>query len=379
MDKRAFLKSGLAVLGCAACGLNHRQVSALSLDRELPAAANGLWKWSREAYHYRITDRGVQCTNCPNECTLKRKETSKCRNRINIGDKLYSIAYGNPCAVHIDPIEKKPFFHFFPTSQAFSIATAGCNFSCLNCQNWEISQKSPKETSNYDLMPAKVVDECLKKKCRIIAYTYAEPTVFYEYVYDTAVIARRQGLKNVYKSNGYINEKPLRMLCKYLDAANIDLKGFSENTYQKLNSGKLAPVLRTLKILQEEGVWLEITNLIVPTWTDNPDIIRSMCNWLVKNGLDDCPLHFSRFTPLYKLTQLPPTPVSILQKAREIALSEGMNYVYVGNLPGTDMENTRCPKCKKLLVIRKGFMVVTNYIVNGACKFCGQKIPGRWS
>jgi pyruvate formate lyase activating enzyme len=378
MDKRAFIKTGLATAGCIACGMNRSVLSGSNFFVEHPSGGE-LWKWSREAYHYKVTDRGVECTNCPNGCTLKRKETSKCRNRINIGDKLYSIAYGNPCAVHIDPIEKKPFFHFLPSTRAFSIATAGCNLACLNCQNWEISQKSPKETTNYDLMPAKVVAECIKNNCESIAYTYSEPTTFYEYVYDTAVIAHSKGIKNVYKSNGYINEKPIRMLSKYLDAANIDLKGFTEASYLKLNSGKLASVLRTLQVLKEEGVWLEITNLIIPTWTDDLTVIKNMCNWMVKNNLDDCPLHFSRFTPMYKLTQLPSTPVSVLQKARNIALSEGMKYVYVGNVPGTDMENTICPKCKKTVIQRKGFVVTANNLVNGTCKFCKEKIAGVWS
>jgi pyruvate formate lyase activating enzyme len=321
----------------------------------------------------------VECTNCPNACTLKRKETSKCRNRINVGDKLWSIAYGNPCAVHIDPIEKKPFMHFLPGSWAYSIATAGCNLACLNCQNWEISQKSPKETNNYDLMPDRVVEQCLKNHCESIAYTYSEPTTFYEYVYDTARIARSKGVKNVYKSNGYINEKPLRQLCKYLDAANIDLKGFSENIYLKLNSGKLAPVLRTLQVLKEEGVWLEITNLVIPSWTDNLATIRQMCNWLVKNNLSDCPLHFSRFTPLYKLTQLPSTPVSVLKQARAIALNAGMKYVYIGNIPGSDFENTLCPNCHKLLIERRGFMVYRNLMKAGKCYGCSTPIAGVWN
>lgn len=340
---------------------------------------SAIWKWSREAYHYKVTERGVECTNCPNQCVLKRMETSKCRNRINVKDKLYSIAYGNPCAVHIDPIEKKPFFHFLPSSTAFSIATAGCNFACLNCQNWEISQKSPKETENMDLMPDKVVEACIKNNCGSIAYTYSEPTVFYEYVHDTARIARASGIKNVYKSNGYINEVPLRMLCKYLDAANIDLKGFTENTYLKLNSGKLAPVLRTLQVLKEEGVWLEITNLVIPSWTDDMKTIRDMSKWLVANKMDDCPLHFSRFSPLYKLTQLPATPLLTLQKARETALNAGMKYVYVGNLPGSNLENTTCPKCGKTVVERKGFRVIQNNIISGNCRFCGERIAGVWN
>jgi pyruvate formate lyase activating enzyme len=377
MDRRKFIASGLA---SAACMLCHNEILAAGINgfMEFPPE-NPLWKWSREAYHYKVTARGVECTNCPNLCTLKRMETSKCRNRINVKDKLYSIAYGNPCAVHIDPIEKKPFFHFLPSSKAFSIATAGCNFSCLNCQNWEISQKSPTETSNLDLMPDKVVQACIDNNCESIAYTYSEPTVFYEYVHDTARIARAKGIKNVYKSNGYINEQPLRMLCKYLDGANIDLKGFTEDTYLKLNGGKLAPVLRTLQVLKDEGVWLEITNLVIPSWTDNMNTIREMCKWLVANKMSDSPIHFSRFSPLHKLTQLPDTPALTLQKARETALNAGMKYVYVGNLPGANLEDTICHKCRKTVVERKGFRVIQNNIVDGKCKFCSCLIAGVWS
>jgi pyruvate formate lyase activating enzyme len=377
MERRKFITSGLATAACLLCR-REMLMAGVSGIINLPSE-NPLWKWSREAYHYKITPRGVECTNCPNNCTLKRMETSKCRNRINVKDKLYSIAYGNPCAVHIDPIEKKPFYHVLPSSRAFSIATAGCNFACLNCQNWEISQKSPKETVNIDLMPASVVEACLKNNCESIAYTYAEPTVFYEYVYDTARLAKASGIKNLYKSNGYINEQPLRMLCKYLDAANIDLKGFTESTYLKLNAGKLAPVLRTLRVLKEEGVWLEITNLIIPSWTDDMKTIRNMCKWLVANNLDENPLHFSRFSPLHKLTQLPSTPLLTLQKARETALSEGIKYVYIGNVPGANCEDTICPKCSKNVVERKGFRVIQNNIVDGKCKFCGQKIAGVWT
>jgi pyruvate formate lyase activating enzyme len=375
MKRRDFILSGMASAGCFVCTNRLAQAAGIIMMPD----GTGLWKWSREAYHYKLNARGVLCTNCPNACSLQRSETGKCRNRINVKDKLYSIAYGNPCAVHIDPIEKKPFFHFLPSTQAFSIATAGCNFACLNCQNWEISQKSPKETQNSDLMPAAVVEACQKNACRSIAYTYSEPTVFYEYVYDTAKLARAAGIKNIYKSNGYINEQPLRMLCKYLDAANIDLKGFSESIYLKLNSGKLAPVLRTLQVLKDEGVWLEITNLVIPSWTDDLKTIAEMCKWLVNNKMDETPLHFSRFTPLYKLQQLPATPALTLKKARDTALQAGMKYVYIGNLPGSESENTICPKCSKTVIERKGFRVLKNNVVQGKCSFCGQKIAGVFS
>jgi pyruvate formate lyase activating enzyme len=379
MNKREFLKTGVLGLGGLACSVCQYQSFATATEWLFkPSTGTGLWKWSREAIHYTTTPRGVKCLNCPNECTLKRGETSKCRNRINVADKLYTIAYGNPCAVHIDPVEKKPLFHFRPGSQVFSIATAGCNLACLNCQNWDISQSGPKETKNFDLMPAQVVDECHDNHCTAIAYTYSEPTTFYEYVYDTAILAHEKGIANIYKSNGYIQGKPLRQLCRYLDAANIDLKSFSESIYLKLNSGKLQPVLDSLLLLKSEGVWLEITSLVIPGYTDDMGMIRKMCVWLVKNGLSDCPLHFSRFSPMYKLTQLPSTPVSSLELARKTAFETGMKYVFIGNVPGTDFENTICPSCKKVVVERKGFRVLDQHLKGNTCAYCGTIVAGRW-
>jgi pyruvate formate lyase activating enzyme len=227
-------------------------------------------------------------------------------------------------------------------------------------------------------MPDEVVDACLKSKCESIAYTYSEPTTFYEYAFDTAKLARDKGIKNVWKSSGYINEIPLRKLCKVIDAANIDLKSFDGEIYYKLNGARLDPVLKTLKIFKEEGVWLEITNLVIPSWTDNLDMIKKMCDWLHKNNLSDSPLHFSRFSPLYKLDQLPPTPVSTLDKAREIAMTCGIKYVYIGNVPAHSAENTYCAKCHKMIIERRGFTILSNFIQNNKCKYCGEKIPGVW-
>jgi pyruvate formate lyase activating enzyme len=291
---------------------------------------------------------------------------------------MYTIAYGNPCAVHVDPIEKKPLYHFLPTTRAFSIAAAGCNFRCLNCQNWEISQSSPYDTVNDDLMPADVVEQAVRNSCASIAYTYSEPTTFFEYAYDTAKLARGRGIKNVWKSNGYIQEKPLRDLSKYLDAANIDLKSFDESLYARLSRGSLAPVLRTLKVLKEEGVWLEITCLLIPEWTDDLDMVKRMSEWLATNGLADCPVHFTRFMPLYKLTQLPLTPVATLEKAHEIALKAGLRYPYVGNVPGHSAENSYCHSCGKMIMERRGFGILQNHIRAGACEYCRTRIPGIW-
>jgi pyruvate formate lyase activating enzyme len=373
----------LCGLGLGGCALGFSRMGASLVRGEECEPAPVPWdapgKWSKEALFYEKHGEAVHCQKCPHGCVLRAGQAGICRNRVNYGGNLYSIAYGNPCAVHIDPIEKKPFFHFLPTTRAFSIAAAGCNLRCLNCQNWEISQVSPLESDNLDMMPESVVDQCLGNRCESIAYTYSEPTTFYEYTLDTAAAARKRGIRNVLKSSGYINEAPLRKLCGVLDAANIDLKSFDDKVYRELNGAQLAPVLRSLKVLKEEGVWLEITNLVIPTWTDDLNMIRRMCDWLCGNGLADTPIHFSRFTPLYKLTQLPSTPVATLDRAMEIARKSGLRYVYVGNVPGHRGENTFCHKCGKLLIERRGFVVVTNEIRTGRCGYCQEKIPGIWT
>ena len=368
-NKRQFIKNSLLYAG----GMFIAGKSAFSGTVRKPE------NHRKEAMYQAPSPKGIRCLICPNECSIREGMTGDCRNRKNIGGKLYSIAYGNPCAVHVDPVEKKPLLHFLPQSYSFSIATAGCNLACLNCQNWTISQSGPTETRNQDLMPEEVVKQAIAENCRSISYTYSEPVTFYEYTYDTSRLARAKGIKNVLVSAGYINEQPLREMARYIDAANIDLKSFSNDIYIKLNGGTLEPVLSTLRILKEMKVWLEITNLVIPGWTDDPAMIRRMCDWLVKNGFSDYPLHFSRFHPQYKLTQVPATPVAVLEKARSAAMKAGMNFVYIGNVANTDAENTYCPSCKKLIVERKGFRILRNSIVTGKCGYCGYSIPGKWN
>lgn len=382
ITKRDFLRYSVGLMGAAALGMKNLSVMAntfIHMKTTLHSPDGALGKYSKESPYYMVVPRGVKCQICPNHCLLREGQDSICRTHTVKENKLFTIAYGNPCSVHVDPIEKKPLFHFLPTSQSFSIATAGCNLACLNCQNWEISQESPRNTRNEELFPAQVVSKAVDHRCKSIAYTYAEPIAFYEYTYDTARLARSRGIKNLMISNGYINERPMRDLAKYIDAANINLKSFSDEVYSRLNGGSLQAVLRTLKILKEEGVWLEITNLIVPGWTDKPDMIKAMCDWLYNQGFSDSPLHFSRFFPLYKLTSLPFTPLSILEKAREIALKSGMNYVYIGNVPGSPAENTYCPACNKVVLERKGFTILKNNLKSGKCGFCGTKIAGVWA
>jgi pyruvate formate lyase activating enzyme len=380
LSKREFLRLMCAGAGGCLLGLDGLRAT---LDS---AAATGetmqqeeLWKWSKKALFCVETEGGMKCLKCPHGCVLAPGATGRCRNRVNHGGTVYSIAYGNPCAVHIDPIEKKPFFHVLPSTRAFSIAAAGCNLRCLNCQNWEISQVSPRETRNVDLMPDRVVEEAARNECASIAYTYSEPVTFYEYAYDTAIRAKERKIRNLWKSAGYINEQPLRNLCRVIDAANIDLKGFDDGVYRRLNSARLEPVLRALKVFREEGVWLEITNLVVPTWTDDTDMIRRMADWLCENGMRDCPLHFSRFMPLYRLAHLPVTPVSTLEDARDIALKAGMRYVYIGNVPTHNAENTWCHACGALLIQRRGYTILKNNLQDGTCGSCGEVIPGVWA
>jgi len=371
ITKRQFIKRCTAISAGMVCFRLPDMSEGLIPDEEQV--------FRKEAMFQEETARGIMCRICPNECVLKEGELSKCNNRKVIKSKLYTLAYGNPCSVNVDPIEKKPLYHFLPGSRAFSIATAGCNLVCLNCQNWTISQTSPDKTRNYTLPPQKVVSECISKDCRSIAYTYSEPVTFYEYAYDTASIARKEGIKNVFKSNGYIYPEPLEKLCSVIDAANIDLKAFSNTTYLKLSGGKLQPVLDSLKIYRDKGVWLEITNLIVPGWTDNMDEIRKMCRWLCDNGFKNVPVHFSRFHPTYKLEQLPPTPVEVLNNAVKIASEEGLKYIYTGNVPGHEMSDTRCPVCKTVLIVRQGYRIASNNMPGGKCAKCGTSIDGIWS
>jgi pyruvate formate lyase activating enzyme len=369
--KRDFLKKCLAFSAGMVC--MPYGISLADYSTDIPDIYKKIALFQEE------TARGIMCRICPNECVLKEGEISKCNNRKVYKSKLYTMAFGNPCSVNVDPVEKKPMYHFLPGSRAFSIATAGCNLVCLNCQNWSISQTSPDKTRNYDLLPEQVIEECISSKCSSIAYTYSEPTTFYEYAFETATLARKAGIKNIIKSNGYINEEPLKKLCSVIDGANIDLKAITESTYLKLSGGKLQPVLNSLKTYKEMGIWLEITNLIVPSWTDNPSEIKKMCSWLAENGFSDTPLHFSRFYPLYKLDQLPPTPVDLLTKAAEIAAEAGLKYVYTGNIPGNEMADTKCPSCKKVVVKRQGYRVLLNNITGGKCQNCGNKVDGIWS
>jgi pyruvate formate lyase activating enzyme len=412
VSRRRALQYGIAAAAALAGGgaLTWRLLQARDqLDTEIfrgdaPHAA--LWRawqergWAREALHYLKLGRNVQCQLCPNHCVLQPGDRSHCRNRVNIDGTLYTLAYANPCSLHVDPVEKKPLFHFHAGSSTFSLATAGCVFRCLNCQNWEISQAKPDDLMDpfgpavrlqadvklgpgdlrrLSASPEDVVATAQALRCPSISYTYSEPVAWYEYTFDTCRRARERGLQNILVTCGSIEEAPLRQLAPYLDAAHVDLKGFDEPTYRKLNSGRLQPILRTLRVLKELGVWREIINLVVPNYTDDLDRIKRMCGWLVDTLGPDQPLHFSRFFPLHQLTYLPQTPAQVLVQARDIAVAAGLRYVYVGNVRElSGLETTFCPSCKKAVVERDIYTVTSLQIEGGACKFCRTKIAGVW-
>ncbi len=328
-------------------------------------------------FYEKLKKNYVRCDLCPNNCVLKENETGTCGVRQNIGGDLYSLVYNQPVSIHIDPIEKKPLYHFYPGTNILSIATVGCNLRCNFCQNWTISQTRPDETTAYQATPEQIIEMAKEYDCQSIAFTYTEPTIFYEYMLDIAKLAKKEGLKTVLVTCGYINEKPLRELAKYIDAANIDLKGFSEEFYSTYTTGSLQPVLNTLQIAKEEGMFFEITNLVIPQANDDPVMIRAMCKWIKENIGDEYPLHFSRFFPQYKLTNRPPTPVKTLEMAYDIAREEGMKYVYIGNV-GNIGEDTYCPNCGKKIIDRSGYMIGDIYIKDGKCEFCEEDIFGEF-
>ncbi|MBD3378930.1 MAG: AmmeMemoRadiSam system radical SAM enzyme [Candidatus Omnitrophica bacterium] len=334
----------------------------------------------KEALFYeKMGSEHVRCLLCPNECVLADGQRGFCRVREPVKGKLYTLVYGLACAVHLDPIEKKPLFHVMPGSRAFSVATAGCNSRCKFCQNWTISQKTPEETSNRLLMPDALVSSARNNDCSSIAYTYSEPFVFYEYTLAASETARGEGLLNVLVTGGKINKKPLQKICSFVDAANVDLKGFDRRYLREVCAQDLDNILDNLVTMRSKGVWVELTNLIVPTLNDDTAKIREMCRWVKKELGPDVPLHFSRFWPRYKLRTLYPTPPDTLKKARKIALEEGLHYVYIGNVPEEDTESTVCPDCGNKVISRLGYRVLENKLRDGKCPFCGNTIPGIWA
>ena len=333
----------------------------------------------REALYWEKLPGGeVQCTLCARGCMIAEGARGHCRVRWNSGGALKTLVYGKPLSRAIDPIEKKPLFHFMPGSRILSIATAGCSLRCRFCQNWKISQAYPEDAPHIDWTPEQVVAAAVEHRCPSIAFTYTEPSVFYEYMLDTAKLARAKGIKTVWVTCGYLNEEPLVEFAKYLDGANVDLKGFSEKYYDEYCGARLQPVLDTLKVLRREGVYFEITNLVVPGGNDTPEMIRAMCEWITKELGPGTPLHFSRYHPDHLMDRPGPTPLSTLVRAREIARAAGIEHVYIGNVRGKGGEATVCPKCDVELIVRWGYLLEKNAVRGGACPRCKTPLPGVW-
>lgn len=360
-SRRDFLRSlSAAAAGCAA----PRALAGVLSTPEL-----------REAQFYDpLADGTVRCGLCPFRCMVADGRRGNCGVRENRSGRYYTLVYGRPVSMHNDPIEKKPFVHVYPGSRTFSIATVGCNFHCRFCQNWEISQANPDDVSVRYVPPAEIAQMAVEAGSKTVAYTYSEPNIFYEYMFDCCTEAKARGLGNVLISNGFLNEEPMKKLLPLMTAVKIDLKSFSPDFYRTICAGELEPVLSTLKTIVDAGVWLEIVVLLVPTLNDSEDELRRMAGWIAKELGPNVPLNFIRFYPLYKLRNLPPTPRETLQRAHDIAVGEGLNFVYATEVQGT----TLCPKCRFRLVERTVDVTISSKMAGLKCPKCGTAIPGVW-
>ena len=374
--RRSFLKN----IGCGACAIYAAGkipgVAAISeggiRDKSGVSVRDAMW-------FERLEDKAVRCTLCPRDCIVADVERGYCGVRENRGGDYKTLVYGTLCSLAVDPIEKKPLFHYLPGTTALSIATPGCNIECKFCQNWEISQFRPEQVQTVTVPPENLVRMARSEGHPTIAYTYSEPVIFYEYMHDTAAVGRENGIGSVIISNGYIHEEPLRELCQHLTGVKIDLKAFTETFYRDQCAGRLKPVLEALEILTDIGIHTEIVVLIIPTLNDSTEEIGEMSRWIVSHMGEEVPLHFSRFHPTYRLKNLPPTPIETLERARRVAMDAGLQYVYIGNVPIHEAEHTYCPSCGKVVIHRVGYRTDPSGLRDGGCASCGHKIPGVWT
>ena len=334
----------------------------------------------KEAMLYQpLQDKKVQCNLCEHRCKIIDDSVGVCNVRKNVDGKLYSLVYGKTISQHVDPIEKKPLYHYFPGSTAYSIATPGCNFRCQWCQNWEIAQM-PREfgkISGYEVTPSDIVANVKSNDCKSIAYTYTEPTIFFEFAYDISKIAKEKGIKNIFVTNGYMSKEMLEIYHPFLDAANVDLKAYSEKTYKRMVGARLQPVLDNLIEMKKLGIWIEVTTLVIPGINDDLGELNEIAHFIA-NELDlDTPWHLSRFFPHYKTRNIPPTPIDRLIQVRDIGKRAGLRYVYLGNVGGDT--NTICYQCGKVLVRRSGYWIPENLMIKNSCPNCGARIAGIWS
>jgi pyruvate formate lyase activating enzyme len=350
-------------------------------DRIHASASKGVTSLGREAWLYvAFPDGRVRCHLCSHQCTIADDKLGVCKVRKNVAGRLFSLSYGQIISQQVDPIEKKPLYHYYPGTGSYSIATAGCNFGCRWCQNWHISQAEvvqPLPPTQW-ITPEDVVADALSTRCKSIAYTYTEPTIFFEFSYDTARLAHEAGLANLYVTNGYMSEEMLNVFQGYLDGANVDLKAFRDETYKKLVGARLQPVLDRLIKLKEMGIWVEVTTLLVTGINDDPAEIRDIAGFIAGQLGSDTPWHISRFFPTYRMTDRASTPVATLRRAREIGGEEGLKYVYVGNVHDTSGNDTLCPSCGQVLIRRYGYSIRVEGLVRGSCMSCGESIAGVW-
>ncbi len=332
----------------------------------------------KEALLYEKLDSGIlHCFLCAHHCKIPQGKFGFCRVRQNLEGVLYTYAFGEVIAAHVDPIEKKPFYHFLPGSSSFSVATVGCNFRCAFCQNWQISQRNIRdngESFGDRLSPDEIVGLALKHSCRSISYTYTEPTIFFEYALEIAKLAKAKGLKNIFVTNGYMTKECLEMIAHFLDAANVDLKFFNEASYQKICAGSLKPVLETIELMHALGIWIEVTTLVVPGQNDSPKELKDIADFI--SGVDNSiPWHISRFHPDYEFSDYLATPEEVLHAAQTLGRKAGLKYVYAGNVYAWD-DSTYCASCGKIVIKRDGFSVTENKISKGKCPYCKMHVPG---
>ena len=365
ISRRGFLK-------CSAC--------ALAVTAITPACTKAAAAPQQKAMFWSPTENGgVGCELCPRQCYIEQSKRGYCHARENRSGILYSVVYSRLVTIHNDPIEKKPLFHVLPGSNAYSVATAGCNLSCKHCQNWEISQSTPEQLPAQYIAPEQLIESAISAGSKAVAFTYNEPTTQIEYVLATSKKAKAAGLAPCIISNGYIREKPQQALFDVLKAYKIDLKAFTEDFYGKICNGSLRHVKESIVRVSKSKVWLEIVNLMIPTLNDADKEIDEMTKWIAGEIGTEVPLHFTRFHPTYQIQNLPPTPVSTLEKAREIAMKNGIRFAYVGNVPGHPGEHTYCPQCNKMLISRIGFVSKIVGMNQGKCSNCGRQIPGVWA
>lgn len=375
-DRRAFLQT-VAVGTAVACESRsssgeERTAEAVSLGPEASLVAREARWWKP------LGDQRIQCELCPRACKVANRERGTCGVRENRDGKYFTLVHSRPCTAHVDPIEKKPFYHVLPGKTAFSLAAPGCNLECKFCQNWEISQVRPEQVHTFDARPADVVRMAIEQRAPAIACTYSEPTVWSEYVFDIAQAAKTKGIHCVMVSNGFIQAQPITDLSGVLSAVKIDLKAFTEKFYREQCRAQLRPVLDTLRVLAKRKIWLEIVTLLIPGLNDDDQDVRAMARFVRDEVGVDVPLHFTRFRPSYRMMNIPSTPIQALERAQAAALAEGLHFVYIGNVFGHPGNHTRCPGCKTVVIKRNGLSLSDNRLKDGKCPNCGREIPGLW-